>query len=274
MARDAPTKALSPRRIVVGLEAQPRSRAALRAAAEIAARTEAELIALFVEDANLIEWAGLPFAREVGFPSAVTRPLDAAAMERSLRTLAREAERSLAAIAHGTSLRWSYRVARGALMTELLAAAAESDLVVAAAVADWTPRRLAANARAAVLLVQELVVPGTPVVAACSSALPPAQAARLLQDMAGVLGHDHEVTLALLCETPEAAARWSREVQKLAPGLRLRVITACDEAELQARLSALRRPVVVLPEASPGAGEPPQAARSSRPRSRRSPRAP
>jgi hypothetical protein len=270
MARDASTKALSPRRIVVGLEAQPRSRAALRAAAEIAARTQAELIALFVEDANLLEWAGLPFAREVGFPSAVIRSLDAVAMERSLRALAREAERTLAAIAHGTSLRWSYRVARGALMTELLAAAAESDLVVAAAVADWTPRRLAANARAAVLLVQELVAPGTPVVAACSSALPPAQAARLLQDMAGVLGHDHEVTLALLCETPEAAERWAREVQRRAPDIHLRVITAHDEAELHGRLAALRRPVVVLPEAPPGAGSP-QAARSSRPRSRRSP---
>jgi hypothetical protein len=273
MARDVAAKTLTPRRIVVGLEAQPRSRAALRAAAEIAARTETELVALFVEDANLLEWAGLPFAREVGFPSAVSRALDAAAMERSLRALAREAERSLAAIAQGTSLRWSYRVARGAMMTELLAAAAESDLVVAAAVADWTPRRLAATAHTAVLLVQELVVPGTPVVAACSSALAPALAARLLQDMASVLGHDHEVTLALLCDSPEAAERWSREVQRLAPELRLRVITARDEAELHARLAALRRPVVVLPEAPPAAG-PPQAARSSRPRSRRSPRAP
>jgi Universal stress protein family len=268
MARDTATKALSPRRIVVGLEALPRSRAALRAAADIAARTQAELIALFVEDANLLEWAGLPFAREVGFPSAVARTLDAAAMERRLRALAQQTERSLEELARGTSLRWSYRVARGALMTELLAAAAENDLVVASAVAEWTPRRLAASAHAAVLVVQELVRPGTPVVAACSSALPPAEAARMLQDMASVLGHDHEVTVALLCESPEGAARWVDEVRKRAPDLRLQVGAARDETELQARLAALRRPVVVLPEAPPGpAGD--QAARSSRPRSRR-----
>ena len=268
MARDTTTKTLSPRRIVVGLEALPRSRAALRAAADIAARTQAELLALFVEDANLLEWAGLPFAREVGLASAVPRTLDAVAMERRLRVLAREAERSLAEIARGTSLRWSYRVARGALMTELLAAAAENDLVVAAAVAEWTPRRLASSAHAAVLLVQELIRPGTPVVAACSSGLAPADAARMLQDMSGVLGHDHEVTVALLCESPEGAVRWADAVRERAPGLRLQVVTAHDEAELQTRLAALHRPVVVLPEAPTGAGRP-QAARSSRPRSRR-----
>lgn len=268
MARDPDTKALRPRRIVVGLEALPRSRAALRAAADIAARTQAELFALFVEDSNLLEWAGLPFAREVGLASAVSRSLDPGSMERRLHALARQAEQSLIEIARGTSLRWSYRVARGALMTELLAAAAESDLVVAAAVAEWTPRRLALSAHAAVLLVQELGRPGTPVVAACSSALSPAEAARMLQDMASVLGHDHEVTVALLCESPEGAARWTEEVRKAAPGLRLQVITARDEAELQLRLAALRRPVVVLPEA-PSGGSAPQAAKSSRPRSRR-----
>lgn len=270
MARDTAAKTLRPRRIVVGLEALPRSRAVLRAAAEIAARTESELLALFVEDANLLEWAGLPFAREVGFPSAVPRALDALAMERRLRALAQEAERSLAALAHGTSLRWSYQVARGALMTELLAAAAESDLVVTAALAEWTPRRVASSARAAVLLLEELVRPGTPVVAACSSALPPAEAARMLRDMASVLGQDHEVTLALLCESPEAAARWADKLQKRAPGIRLKLLPAHDEAELQARLAALRRPVVVLPEPQAPEGAP-QAARSSRPRSRRSP---
>jgi len=242
--------------VIVGLEALPRSRAALRAAAEIAARSEAELLALFVEDVNLLQWAGLPFAREVGYASALSRAPDPIAMERRLRALAQESERALAAMAQGTSLRWRYQVARGALMTELLAAAAENDLVVAAAVAEWTPRRLAASAHAAVLLVHEPARPGTPVVAACSSTLAPATAARMLQDMAGMLGRDHELTVALLCESPEQAARWADEVGKCAPNLRLHVVTAHDEAELQTRLAALRRPVVVLPEAPPGAGTP------------------
>ncbi|MDX1376727.1 MAG: hypothetical protein R3357_14260, partial [Burkholderiales bacterium] len=185
--------------------------------------------------------------------------------------LAQETERALAALAQGTTLRWRYQVARGAMMTELLAAAAESDLVVSAALAEWTPRRLASSARAAVLLVHELAHPGTPVVAACSSGLAPAAAARMLSDMARVLGHDHELTLALLCETPDAAARWTDAVRKRAPAIRLTVLPAYDEADLQRQLAALRRPVVVLPEPPAAPGAPSQAARSSRPRSRRSP---
>lgn len=269
---------MSPRRIVVGLGAAPRSQTALRAAAEIAARTETELLALFVEDVNLLQLAGLPFAREVGFPSAVTRAIDTVMMERSLRALAQAAERSLAEIARGTPLRWSYRVARGALMSEVLALATETDLVIASAVAGWTPRRLAASARASVLLVEELLQPGAPVVAACSSALPPAQAARLLAEFTTVLGQDPEVTLALLCEVPAVAERWARAAQKRAPRMHLQVIAVRDEAELHARLAALRRPCVVLPE--PALAAAPQArgswgsrrsSRASRARRRRSP---
>jgi len=191
-------------------------------------------------------------------------------MERRLRTLAQETERSLAALARGTPLRWTYRVARGALMTELFATAAQTDLVVTAALADWTPRRLASNSPVAVLLVQEPAQPGASAVAACSSALPPAEAARMLNDMQVVLGRDHDVTVALLCESAEGAARWSAEVEKRVPNMHLNVLPVRDEAELHAQLLALRRPVVVLPEprAPEGAS---QAARSSRPRSRRSP---
>ena len=54
------------RRIVVGLDAGPRDRAALEAAAQLAARMQAELVGLFVEDIDLLHLAGLPFAREVG----------------------------------------------------------------------------------------------------------------------------------------------------------------------------------------------------------------
>jgi len=271
MARDPTRKALSPRRVIVGLEGLPRSRAALQAAADIAARSEAELLALFVEDANLLEWAALPFAREVGFPSALTRAPDPLALERTLRALARDAERMLAALARGTPLRWSYRVARGALMRELLAAAAETDLVVAGSVAGWTPRRLAASTPAAVMLVEEMLRPGVPAVAACSSALSPALAARRLQELAALLGQNRALTLVLLCEAPEAAERWTRALRKLASPLELQVVVARDEAELQATLAALRRPVVVLRE--PPA---PQArgSSSSGTRAGRTPRAP
>jgi K+-sensing histidine kinase KdpD len=119
------------RRIIVGMEPAPRNRAVLEAAARLAERMEAELVGLFVENINLLHFAGMPFACETGFASATKRDLDVERMERTLRGLAREAHQSLAAVAGRIPVRWSFRVARGSVVAELLAAAAESDLVVA-----------------------------------------------------------------------------------------------------------------------------------------------
>lgn len=119
------------RRIIVGLEPAPRSRAVLEAAAELAVRMEAELVGLFVESQDLLHFAGLPFAREVGFTSATKRALDVESMERALRALAKEAQGTLAAIAERTPVQWSFRVARGSLAAELFAAVEEADLVIA-----------------------------------------------------------------------------------------------------------------------------------------------
>lgn len=119
------------RRIVVGFDPAPCSWPVLEAAAELAQSMEAELVGLFVESQDLLHFAGLPFAREMGLASATRRALDVKAMERSLRALAGEARRTLAAIAGRTSVQWSFRVARGSLAAELLAAAGEADLLIA-----------------------------------------------------------------------------------------------------------------------------------------------
>ena len=50
-----------------------------------------------MEDVELLHFAGLPFAREAGYPSASLRPLHVAAMERALRAAAEEVQRTLAA---------------------------------------------------------------------------------------------------------------------------------------------------------------------------------
>lgn len=122
----------SPRRIVVLLDASAPGMEALEAAAARAAELEAELVAVFVEDADLLHLAGLPFAREIGVASATRRAMDTASMQRSLRALADEARRSIEAVAQRTPLQWSFSVARGALDEQMLAAAAQADLIVEA----------------------------------------------------------------------------------------------------------------------------------------------
>jgi hypothetical protein len=113
------------RRVVVGLGPGivPRD---LEAAARVAGRIGAELIGLFVEDVELLRFAALPFAEEIGAASAARRRLDAEALERALRVRAAEAERALAAAAASVAVPWSFRVVRGFAAAELLAAASEA----------------------------------------------------------------------------------------------------------------------------------------------------
>jgi len=110
-------------RIVIELAPGLPARESLEAAADLADRVDAELVGLFVEDQDLLRFAALPFAHEIGFPSAQRRPMDVTSVERTLRAHAAEAERALASALERSAARWSFRVARGFAATELLAAA-------------------------------------------------------------------------------------------------------------------------------------------------------
>ena len=119
------------RRVIVDLDPVPQSRAVIEAAVALAGHWEVELVGLFVENIDLLHFAGLPFAAEVGTALASRRALNVASMERLLRARARAAEQTLASIAGRAAVRWTFRVARGSAAVELLAAAADADLVIA-----------------------------------------------------------------------------------------------------------------------------------------------
>lgn len=118
------------RRIVVGLDASPPSQAALRAAVALAARCEAELVGLFIEDANLLRMVALPFAAEMGMFSGRRRRLATAEVERELRVHGDRVRRALQALAESAHVRWEFRAARGDIASELTAAATEADVVI------------------------------------------------------------------------------------------------------------------------------------------------
>lgn len=117
------------RRILVALDASKESLAALEAAAQLAARLHAELAGLFIEDADLLNLAGLPFSREAPLLSRAGRLLDLERLEQELKSKAAIARQALARRAESLHLQWSFRTARGRVDAELLAAAAEADLI-------------------------------------------------------------------------------------------------------------------------------------------------
>jgi nucleotide-binding universal stress UspA family protein len=117
------------RRILVALDSSRHSLAALEAAGELAAHTEAELLGLFVEDINLLRLAKLPFASQVSWTARAAESVDSARMERELRAQAEQARQALAAVAGRLRVPWSFRVVRGEVAAEVLAAAEKADLL-------------------------------------------------------------------------------------------------------------------------------------------------
>jgi nucleotide-binding universal stress UspA family protein len=114
----------------VALGASPHSRAALDAAVELAARFQAELSGLFVEDQNLLRLASLTFVQEVGLFTATSRRVDGEEIERQIRVQSRRVQRFFNLTAERAHLRGSFQVARGAVLREVLAAAEAADVLV------------------------------------------------------------------------------------------------------------------------------------------------
>lgn len=117
------------RRVLVALDASAHSLAALEMALDLAVVSKAELVGLFVEDAHLLRLAESPQAREVLYPSAQQLPLTLATMEQRLRAQGEQARRAMASLANPAKVQWSFRVVRGEVNAEVLAAASEMDVL-------------------------------------------------------------------------------------------------------------------------------------------------
>ncbi len=125
--------------------AQPRI--AFDALAERVRALDAELIGLFIEDIELLHFAGMPFAAEIGSASARLRSVDAPAMERYMQARASELREALNSVLGGSSLSWSFRVARATVADALAAAVLEQSgatlLLPPGADIDMPPRIVA-----------------------------------------------------------------------------------------------------------------------------------
>ena len=117
-------------RILVAVDATSDSAAVLEIAAQLASEFDAELNGIFVEDINLLRLAGLPFARELTWSTAMELRLDYQRMERTLRGYAAHAQQAVVKVTTQLKLHASLQVVRGLVAQELLRAAEMVDLFI------------------------------------------------------------------------------------------------------------------------------------------------
>jgi nucleotide-binding universal stress UspA family protein len=235
------------RRILLALDTATHNLAAFEAATALAARLDAELHALFVEDINLLRLAALPFARETRLTSATTHRLQNPDMERALRAEATRAQATLATVATRLNVRWSFQVTRGQVAAQVRAAALETDLV-ALTFSGGAPARLTQ-----VVATMEAVMQGAPcpllMLPPGAAIRPPfvviydgspasARALRLAAQLAQA--EDAAVTILLAASEPPAVRRLRAEADALLADTKL---TAHYPVPPRAEATAIARAV-------------------------------
>ena len=251
-------RALSIQHVLVALDDSPHSRAALRAALELASRFEAQLEGLFVEDVTLLRLAALPFAQEVGHYSAIRRGIDRQQVERQLRVRSVRIRRTFHLRARQAGVECTFRVVRGIVVTEVLTSAEEADIVVLGK-AGWSlpaTRRMGRTARTVVeevstmtLVLQDGARLGAPVLVVYDGS---EMAGRALDVAADVLEDGENVlTILLLTEEPERAGELRAQVESRLRGeggQRLyRLLTVSTVSRLVHRVRLEARGMLVLP---------------------------
>ncbi|MBE0409527.1 MAG: universal stress protein [Anaerolineales bacterium] len=204
------------KRILVALDASPQSLAALRVATDLAARLDAELIGIFIEDINLVQLARLPFTRQISIATGTLLQMDSSLVERELRSQARWALNNMALLADKLKFKWSFRVVRGAISPQLQAAAAEADITILGKT-GWSGRRLLGStaqnlvnkAPCTSLILQNPIHFGAPVIVLYDGTQ---TGKRALESVDLIISPETQLIVVLLAGDAEEARQFRREV--------------------------------------------------------------
>jgi len=117
-------------RILVALDTSTANRYILQASIALATRLNARLNALFIEDADLLKVAELPFVREVTYGSLSGKAMNVAGMERSIASQTTRLRKLVESIAQQNQVEITFDVLRGNVAHELCNTPGQSDLLV------------------------------------------------------------------------------------------------------------------------------------------------
>lgn len=118
------------RRILVAADSSANSQLVLQTAVDFAAILNAELEGLFVEDIDLVRVAELSIGKEVQLATGLSRIFTPETLQTDMQTEAVMARSTLEKFAQSQRVRWSFKVVRGRVDTEVVSAARDADLLV------------------------------------------------------------------------------------------------------------------------------------------------
>ena len=118
------------RKILLPMDVSRDSLTALKVAFDLAAALHAEVAGVFIEDADLLTAVSLPFAREVGSFSGISKPIGTAEVEHRFGAVAGKARRAVMETGRKLKVAASFRVTRGDVPNEILRAAGGADVVI------------------------------------------------------------------------------------------------------------------------------------------------
>ena len=220
------------RRILLALDATSEDEGALDVAARLAARLEAELTSLLVEDIDMVRLAELPGAYAFSTLSARRQSLDAGLVERALKVQLAATRRAVEAAARRRNVSASFAVRRGRLQAEVVSQAATADLVIIGfssggfSVHRASPERpgrvaraVAAEAAPSVLVLHPGAPAGGPVVVAYDGT---AEAQAAVEAALEVAGQEGSIEVVLMGDTLDEVEPWRQRVadQLAAHGIR------------------------------------------------------
>ncbi len=255
------------RRILMAVDSTPENLFTIESVANLAARLEAELLGLFVEDIDLLRLAEHPEASAVSLLSAGRQHLTLGTVQQALRAQAARGRRAVEEAAARRRVRSSFQVRRGRVATEVLALAEDADLVIV----GWstggfpgpslnhrrppgtTARAVAAGASGSVLVLRHRVAFKGPVLAVYDGSADAARVITAAIQLADREGAGMEIVLA----TGDAveAGRWRLTLEKELRGHRLPVrFVSMPDADLDRLCRTAQRDhatVMVLGAASP-----------------------
>jgi nucleotide-binding universal stress UspA family protein len=210
-------------RILLGLDPTSDDPAIPRQAADLAARLNADIRTLFVEDEEALALTENPAVRIVSTVTATTYHVDRILLERSRRGRVAASRQSIASVMAARSIATIFDVRRGVVVDELIAAADDADLIVLGWGSRGLGRRHASQPSrpgSVACAVAErsdvpvlLLLPLSPVNGPTVIAFDGTPSAARAFDAAMALSTDHDrVIVALITDRTAEVQRWREEL--------------------------------------------------------------